>query len=100
MKIMIQRGRKSKKVGGWEGLVRSWGASWDLWRVWARISREVGGGWAQDGRSWGQVGGKSRPRWAMMALRWAMMAPRWAMIALRWAMIASRWAMIAARWAF
>ena len=37
-----QRGRKSKKIGGWKGLGRSWCGSWDLWCALVGTSREVG----------------------------------------------------------
>ena len=36
--------------------------------------------WALDGRSWGQVGSKLRPRWAMIAPRW----PSWAQLGRFW----------------
>ena len=41
--------------------------------------------WAQDGRSWGQVGSKLRPRWAKIAPSWRS----WAQLGRFWEQIGS-----------
>ena len=55
------RGRLAAALGGL--------ASWDSWCDFLEISAEVAA-------KMGEVGGKLRPRWAMIAPSWAKMAPR------------------------
>ena len=38
--------------------------------IFKEFLRRLARRWAQDGRSWGQVGSKLRPRWAMIAPSW------------------------------
>ena len=53
-------GRKLRKIVFWQGLARTWGASWDLWCDFPEISAEVGGkmgaSWAKLAASCGQDG--------------------------------------------
>ena len=67
--------------GAWRGAVtrksclgavlRDLGAPFGVLRaIFLKFLRRLARRWAQDERSWGQVGSKLRPRWAMIAPRW------------------------------
>ena len=55
MKIMIQRGRKSKKMGGWGG---SWALLGRFLGSLARLGENFSRSWGRIGRKMGEVGVK------------------------------------------
>ena len=70
MKNEAPEARKNHKTGTWSRLGGSWSGSWRPGCDFLGISAHVGAKMGQDGRSWGQVGNKVRPRWAKIAPSW------------------------------
>ena len=53
--------------------------------IFEEFLRRLARRWAQDGRSWGQVGSKLRPRWAKIAPSWRS----WAQLGRFWEHVGS-----------
>ena len=53
--------------------------------IFKEFLRRLARRWAQDGRSWGKVGSKLRPRWAKIAPSWRS----WAQLARFWEHVGS-----------
>ena len=83
----VWRGRKSRKILVWRGLVGSWGSGgrfgWNFQQSlaarWSKMD-QFGFKLAASCASWDQVGSKLRPRVAKMLPRW----PAWSLCSFFW----------------